>query len=75
MAHFVQLDAGLAASLHVAATMAAICNLARGAWASWTLRAKSRRMSHPEQLERYKPWFDNNRRLRQLTKELEAFSL
>ena len=38
-------------------------------------RQESTECLTPEQLERYKLWFDNNRRLRQLTKELEAFSL
>ena len=29
----------------------------------------------PEQYQRYRPWFDNARRLRELTAELEALSL
>ncbi|MGO9973538.1 MAG: DUF6788 family protein [Solirubrobacteraceae bacterium] len=29
----------------------------------------------PDQATRYRPWFENNRRLRQLTSELQALSL
>ena len=32
-------------------------------------------MLTPEQLERYQPWFDNARRLRELLSELETLSL
>lgn len=31
--------------------------------------------AHPEQLERYQPWLDNARRLRELTVELEALTI
>jgi hypothetical protein len=49
-----------------------------GPYITWTRKVAgktvTRRLS-PEQLERYQPWFDNDHRLRQLTKELEALSL
>lgn len=49
-----------------------------GPYITWTRKIKgktvTRRLS-PEQLERYRPWFDNNRRLRRLIHELEALSL
>lgn len=49
-----------------------------GPYITWTRKVKgktvTRRLS-PEQLERYRPWFDNNRRLRRLIGELEALSL
>lgn len=49
-----------------------------GPYITWTRKINgktvTRRLS-PEQLERYRPWFDNNRRLRKLIRELEALSL
>jgi hypothetical protein len=49
-----------------------------GPYITWTRKVNgktvTRRLS-PEQLERYRPWFDNNRRLRQLIAELETLSL
>jgi hypothetical protein len=49
-----------------------------GPYVTWTRKVSgktvTRRLS-PEQLERYRPWFENNRRLRRLITELEALSL
>ena len=49
-----------------------------GPYITWTRKVSgktiTRRLS-PEQLERYRPWFDNDRRLRTLIKEIEALSL
>jgi hypothetical protein len=49
-----------------------------GPYITWTRKIKGKTVTRrltPEQLDRYRPWFDNNRRLRQLTRELEALSL
>jgi hypothetical protein len=49
-----------------------------GPYITWTRKVSGKTITRhltPEQLERYKPWFENDRRLRQLTKELEALSL
>ncbi|MCA1677772.1 MAG: hypothetical protein LC790_02195 [Actinobacteria bacterium] len=49
-----------------------------GPYITWTRKVSGKTITRrltPEQLERYKPWFDNDRRLRQLTKELQALSL
>ena len=49
-----------------------------GPYLDWTRKVAgktvTRRLSR-EQYERYQPWFDNHRRLRELTSELEALSL
>ena len=49
-----------------------------GPYITWTRKIAgktvTRRLS-PEQAERYRPWFENNRRLRELIIELEALSL
>ena len=49
-----------------------------GPYLDWTRKVAgktvTRRLS-PEQYERYRPWFDNARQLRELTAELEALSL
>jgi hypothetical protein len=49
-----------------------------GPYITWTRKIKgktvTRRLTR-EQLERYKPWFQNNHRLRQLIGELETLSL
>jgi hypothetical protein len=49
-----------------------------GPYITWTRKVAgktvTRRLTR-EQLERYQPWFENNRRLRQLISELEALSL
>ena len=49
-----------------------------GPYVTWTRKVEgktvTRRLS-AEQLERYRPWFENRRRLRELTAELEALSL
>jgi hypothetical protein len=49
-----------------------------GPYITWTRKVEgktvTRRLS-PEQLERYRPWFENRRRLRQLISELETLSL
>jgi hypothetical protein len=49
-----------------------------GPYITWTRKVKGKTVTRrltPEQLERYRPWFDNNRRLRQLIAELETLSL
>ena len=49
-----------------------------GPYTTWTRKVagktQTRRLT-AEQAERYRPWFDNNRRLRELINELEALSL
>ena len=49
-----------------------------GPYLDWTRKVAgktvTRRLS-PEQYERYRPWFDNHRRLRELTAQLEQLSL
>jgi hypothetical protein len=49
-----------------------------GPYITWTRKVNgktvTRRLTR-EQLERYQPWFENNRRLRQLISDLEARSL
>jgi hypothetical protein len=49
-----------------------------GPYRSWTRKVQgktvTRRLSD-DQLQRYKPWFDNARRLRQLVAELESLSV
>jgi hypothetical protein len=49
-----------------------------GPYITWTRKVKGKTVTRrltPEQLERYRPWFENTRRLRQLIAELEALSL
>lgn len=49
-----------------------------GPYVTWTRKVEGRtvtRRLRAEQLERYRPWFENRRRLRELTAELEALSL
>jgi hypothetical protein len=49
-----------------------------GPYITWTRKVKGKTVTRrltPEQLERYRPWFENNRRLRQLIGELETLSL
>jgi hypothetical protein len=49
-----------------------------GPYITWTRKVagktQTRRLT-PQQADRYRPWFENNRRLRQLLNELEAVSL
>jgi hypothetical protein len=49
-----------------------------GPYITWTRKVSgktvTRRLTR-EQLERYQPWFENDRRLRTLIKEIEALSL
>jgi hypothetical protein len=49
-----------------------------GPYITWTRKVNgktvTRRLSE-QQLERYRPWFDNDRRLRALIKEIETLSL
>ncbi len=49
-----------------------------GPYITWTRKVagktQTRRLT-PEQADRYRPWFENNRRLRELTAELETLSL
>jgi hypothetical protein len=49
-----------------------------GPYITWTRKIKGKTVTRrltAEQLERYRPWFENNRRLRQLISELETLSL
>jgi hypothetical protein len=49
-----------------------------GPYITWTRKIKGKTVTRrltPEQLDRYRPWFENNRRLRQLITELETLSL
>ena len=49
-----------------------------GPYITWTRKVKGKTVTRrltPEQLERYRPWFENRRRLRQLIGELEQLSL
>jgi hypothetical protein len=49
-----------------------------GPYITWTRKVHGKTVTRrltPEQLERYQPWFENNRRLRQLISEIEALSL
>jgi len=49
-----------------------------GPYITWTRKVagktQTRRLT-PEQADRYRPWIENNRRLRELTNELEGLSL
>jgi len=49
-----------------------------GPYITWTRKVKGKTVTRrltPEQLERYRPWFENTRRLRHLIAELETLSL
>jgi hypothetical protein len=49
-----------------------------GPYITWTRKVKGKTVTRrltPEQLKRYRPWFENTRRLRQLIAELETLSL
>jgi len=49
-----------------------------GPYPSWTRKVGPKTVTRnlsPAQLERYRLWFDNNRRLRQLVSELEALAI
>lgn len=49
-----------------------------GPYIAWTRKVKQKTVTRnltPEQARRYRPWLENNRRLRQLTSELHAVSL
>ena len=49
-----------------------------GPYITWTRKIKGKTLTRRltrEQLERYQPWFENNRRLRELITELETLSL
>lgn len=49
-----------------------------GPYTTWTRKIAGKTVTRrltPEQAERYQPWFENNRRLRELISELEALSL
>jgi len=49
-----------------------------GPYIQWTRRVEGKtvtRLLSPDQLERYQPWFDNARRLRELVTQLETLSL
>lgn len=49
-----------------------------GPYIQWSRRVEGKtvtRLLSQEQLDRYQPWFDNARRLRELSAELEALSV
>jgi hypothetical protein len=49
-----------------------------GPYIQWSRTVKGRtvnKMLTPEQLERYQPWIDNSRQLRELAHQLETLSL
>ena len=49
-----------------------------GPYITWTRKVDGKTVTRrltPEQLERYRPWFENRRRLRELVGELEELSL
>ena len=49
-----------------------------GPYITWTRKVRGKTVTRrltPQQLERYRPWFENRRRLRQLIGELETLSL
>ncbi|MGH2843970.1 MAG: DUF6788 family protein [Solirubrobacteraceae bacterium] len=49
-----------------------------GPYLAWTRKVNQKTVTHnltPGQATRYRAWFQNNRRLRQLTSELQALSL
>ena len=49
-----------------------------GPYIAWTRKVNQKTLTRnltPDQAARYGPWFQNNRRLRQLTAELQALSL
>jgi len=49
-----------------------------GPYIQWTRRVEGKtvtKLLSPEQRDRYRPWFDNARRLRELVAELESLSL
>ncbi len=49
-----------------------------GPYITWTRKVAGKTVTRrltAEQAERYRPWFENNRRLRQLISELEALCL
>jgi hypothetical protein len=49
-----------------------------GPYLAWTRKVDQKTLTRnltPEQARRYAPWFESNRRLRQLTSELQALSL
>ena len=51
---------------------------AHGPYIQWTRSVRGRtvtRLLTPEQLDRYRPWFDNARRLKDLVAKLEAASV
>lgn len=49
-----------------------------GPYIAWTRKVNQKTLTRnltPQQAARYQPWFENNRRLRQLSSELQALSL
>ena len=49
-----------------------------GPYITWTRKVAGKTVTRKlsaEQLERYRPWFDNDRRLRALIKEIETLSI
>lgn len=49
-----------------------------GPYVTWTRKVEGKTVTRrltPEQLERYKPWLENNRRLQALISELQALGI
>jgi hypothetical protein len=49
-----------------------------GPYPAWTRKVDGKtvtRSLNPEQVQRYQPWFDNNRRLRELVSELQRLAV
>jgi hypothetical protein len=49
-----------------------------GPYLAWTRKVNQKTVTHnltPDQATRYRTWFENNKRLRQLTSDLQALSL
>ena len=85
-AQLAQIDYALPGTINIATNRCGKPNCAchadpprpHGPYITWTRKVAGKTVTRrltPEQLERYTPWFENNRRLRQLTSELEALSL
>lgn len=81
-----QIDAALPGSLVIRSTRcgkpACRCKAdppqLHGPYIQWTRKIAGQthtRLLTPEQLDRYQPWFDNARRLREMLTQLEALSL
>ena len=85
-AQLAQIDYALPGTINIAMNRCGKPNCAchhdppklHGPYITWTRKVSGKTVTRrltPEQLERYQPWFENDRRLRHLTKELETLSL